>query len=436
MTMAGRGSRDDHGARSGRAREMVDKPGGPASRHTLVPGVRGTGAANPDVFLVVGSAAEAARIAPVARTMRRSGRMRPVLVAGGRRPELVAHALDGFGLCPDITLLSAREALGQAELASRIVDEIDRVLRARTPAAVLVHGDSTTTLAGALASFWRRIPVVHLAAGLRSFDLTAPFPEEANRRMVAQLASLHLPPTPAAARNLADESLTGPNVLVVGDTAVDAVLAESGHLLPFGDPRLEELASRVRSSTARLVLAVVHHRDTRGEALHRVLRALGDLVLGHPGVELVLSTHPHPAVRAAVYEALGRLVRVTAIEPPSYRELARLLPLATLALSDTVDLQQEAPSFGVPVLVLRDATEHPEAVQAGCARLVGTDRLRISLAADELLGGERARAELTALGNPFGDGHAAERVEQALAWMLGLQDERPEEFTPRAPVAA
>jgi UDP-N-acetylglucosamine 2-epimerase (non-hydrolysing) len=404
-------------------------------RHTLVPGAKGVGAVNPEVFLVVGSAAEAAGIAPVARAMRRSARMRPVLVAGGRRPELVSHALAGFGLRPEVPLLSAKDTLGQAELASRSVDEVDRVLRARHPAAVLVYGASTTALASALAAFWRRIPVVHLAAGLRSFDLTAPFPEEANRRMVAQLASLHLPATPAAAHNLADESLTGPNVLVVGDTAVDAALAEAARRVPFGDPRLEDLAGRVRSATARLVLAVVHHRDTHGDALHRVLRALGDLVLGHPGVELVLSTYPHPAVRTAVYQALGRLVRVTAIEPPSCLELARLLPLTTLALSDTAELQQEAPSFGVPVLVLRDTTEHPEAVRAGCAHLVGTDRALITRTADAWLHDERGRAELAALGNPFGDGHAADRVEQALAWMLGLQDERPGEFTPRAPVA-
>ncbi|GDY29533.1 non-hydrolyzing UDP-N-acetylglucosamine 2-epimerase [Gandjariella thermophila] len=405
-------------------------------RHTLVPGVNGVVATSPDVLLMVGCAAEAAKIVPVASVMRRRRRMRPVLVAGGRRPELVRHALEGSGLCPEVALVSARDSVGEAELASRLVAEMDRVLRARRPAAVLVYGDTTTTLAAALASFWRRVPVVHLAAGLRSFDLTAPFPEEANRRMVAQLASLHLPATPSAARNLAEESLIGPNVVVVGDTAVDAALAAAERTVPFTDPRLEDLVIRVRSGAARLVLAVVHHRDTRDDALHRVLRALGDVVLGNPGVELVLSTHPHPAVRAAVYQALGRLVRVIAIEPPPSAELARLLPLASLAVTDTVELQQEAPSFGVPVLVLREATEHPEAVEAGCAQLVGTDRLRITRAAGELLRDRHVRADLAARGNPFGDGHAAERVEQALAWMLGLQDERPAEFTPRAPVAA
>jgi UDP-N-acetylglucosamine 2-epimerase (non-hydrolysing) len=406
-------------------------------RHTLVPGARKIGAARPDVFLMACTAAEAIKIAPVARAMRKARRLRPVIVAGGRRPELVRHALTGFGLHADITLLLGGDTLGQAELATRIVHELDRLLATRRPAAVLVHGDSTATLAAALASFWRRVPVVHLEAGLRSFDLTAPFPGEANRRMVSQLASLHLPPTPAAAANLADESFTGPNVLVVGDTAVDAVLASAKRRSPFTDPRLEDLATRVRAGLSRLVLAVVHHRETTGAALHDVLRALADMVLRNPGVELVLSTHPHPAVRESVYQELGRLVRVVATEPPSYPELAALLPLTTLALSDAAVLQQEAPSFGVPVLVLRETTEHSQSVHAGCARLVGADRARITAAADELLRDDRARAAMTAPGNPFGDGQAADRVEQAVAWMLGVQDDRPHEFTPpHTPVAA
>ncbi|SHG81826.1 non-hydrolyzing UDP-N-acetylglucosamine 2-epimerase [Streptoalloteichus hindustanus] len=383
----------------------------------------------PEIHLVGGTRPEAVKLAPVAAAMARSGRLRPVVVASGQHPALFDQALAAFGRRPDIRLRVERRTGSQAELLGFAVNALDAVFAAGRPSAVMVQGDTTTTLAGALAAFWHGVPVVHLEAGLRSHDLAAPFPEEANRRMVGQISALHLPPTPAAAANLADEGIAGPNVLVIGNTAVDAMLDVVARGLPFSDPRLSELDTRVRAGGSRLVLVTAHRREAWGRPLDEVLAAVRALIAAHRDLEVVLPAHPNPAVREQVVRALGAVDRALITDPLPYPDLARLLRLATLVLSDSGGIQEEAPSFGVPVLVLRDVTERVEAVEAGCALLVGTDRDRVLATAHRLLTDEAARAAMTARGNPFGDGRAAERAEHAVAWLLGLDERRPTEFS-------
>ncbi|WP_279579067.1 non-hydrolyzing UDP-N-acetylglucosamine 2-epimerase [Fodinicola feengrottensis] len=244
-------------------------------------------------------------------------------------------------------------------------------METRQPAAVVVQGDTTTTLAGALGAFWRRIPVVHLEAGLRSYDLTSPFPEEANRKLVGQVAALHLTPTAVAAANLAAEGIASERVLTVGNTVVDAVLEVAGKCRPYQDSRLAAVDAEVRAGRRRLVLVTVHRRESWGEPMERVLRAVAEIVLTHPDIEVVLPAHPNPAVFGQVQEILGQLDRITVTEPLSYSDLARVLSVATLVLSDSGGIQEEAPSFGVPVLVLRDVTERMEAVDAGVCAVGG-----------------------------------------------------------------
>jgi UDP-N-acetylglucosamine 2-epimerase (non-hydrolysing) len=371
-------------------------------------------------------------MAPVAAAMFAGGRIRPVLVNSGQHPDMVGQALQSFGFAADVELALNRVTGGQAELTSQLIEELDRLFTARAPAAVLVQGDTTTTLAGALAAFWHQIPVVHLEAGLRSHDLTSPFPEEGNRRMVGQLASLHLAPTADAAAHLAAESLQGNNVLTIGNTVVDAVLDVASRRAPYGDSRLLEIENRVHSGQSRLVLVTTHRRESWGEPLDRVLHAVADVVAARQDVEVVLPAHPNPAVRQQVLGVLGHVGRVTITDPLPYAQMARLLAQCTLVLSDSGGIQEEAPSFGVPALVLRDVTERMEAVNAGCAVLVGTDRERITSLTVRLLDHPAAREAMTADGNPFGDGLASVRTEQALAWLLGLQQQRPVEFAPYA----
>ncbi|MCP2258846.1 UDP-N-Acetylglucosamine 2-epimerase [Streptoalloteichus tenebrarius] len=391
----------------------------------------------PEIHLVGGTRPEAVKLAPVASAMARRGRLRPVIVASGQHPLLFEQALTAFDQRPEIRLDVERRTGSQAELLGHTVNALDAVFADRRPAAVVVQGDTTTTLAGALAAFWRRIPVVHLEAGLRSHDLAAPFPEEGNRRLVGQISALHLAPTARAAANLADEGIAGPDVLVVGNTSVDAVLDVAAKAAPFSDPRLDALAARARSGRSRLVLVTAHRREAWGRPLDEVLVAVRTLVATHRDIEVVLPAHPNPAVREQVDRALGDVERALVTDPLPYPDLARLLGLATLVLSDSGGIQEEAPSFGVPVLVLRDVTERGEAVEAGCALLVGTDRERVLATAHHLLTDEAARVAMTSRGNPFGDGRAGERTEHAVAWLLGLDGRRPAELVSSAvePVA-
>ncbi|MFD5250135.1 non-hydrolyzing UDP-N-acetylglucosamine 2-epimerase [Amycolatopsis sp. NPDC058340] len=382
----------------------------------------------PRVWLVMGTRPEAIKLAPVAGAIAAAGRMEPYLVATGQHPTMVGQALETFGLRADFTLPLHRRDGGQPELLGQMLTGLDALADREPPAAVVVQGDTTTTLAGTLAAFWRRVPVVHLEAGLRSFDLAAPFPEELNRRLVTQAASLHLPPTSDAAGNLLREQVPAEQILVTGNTSVDAIraIADRG-AVDFLDERVAA-AVEAAARGERLVLVTAHRRESWGEPLRQVLRAVTELVARHPDVSVVLPAHPNPAVRELVEEELGGLPRVVVTEPLRYEELAGVLAAATLVLSDSGGIQEEAPTFGVPVLVLREVTERMEAVHAGCARLVGTDRELIVRTASELLADPRARAAMMSEGNPFGDGRASSRTERALARLLGLSTEPVDEF--------
>jgi UDP-N-acetylglucosamine 2-epimerase (non-hydrolysing) len=374
----------------------------------------------PEVHLVGGTRPEAVKLAPVATAMRDAGILRPVLVASGQHPTMVGQALTAFELEPDVILQVDRATGTQAELLTEMIRQLDELWAERTPAAVIVQGDTTTSLAGALAAFWRRIPVVHLEAGLRSGDLDSPFPEEANRRLVAQVAALHLAPTPLAAMNLLDENIATGDVLITGNTVVDATLAVAGRRLPFENAAVAQ--ARETGRDRRLVLVTAHRRESWGAPLDRILAAVRELVARYPDIDVILPSHPNPAVREQVEAALAGVDRVTVTDPLPYPDLSRLLSEAYLVLTDSGGIQEEAPSFGVPALVLREVTERVESLHAGCARLVGADTDLIVKEAAELLDNPVRRNAMTAGGNPYGDGFAARRTAQATAALLGLAD--------------
>jgi UDP-N-acetylglucosamine 2-epimerase (non-hydrolysing) len=369
-----------------------------------------------EIHLIGGTRPEAVKLAPVAAAMTAAGRLRPVFVASGQHPTMVNQALTAFDLEADVTLHVQRTTGSQPELMTELIRVFDEHFEARRPAAVVVQGDTTTALAGALAAFWRRIPVVHLEAGLRSGNLDSPFPEEANRRLVAQVATLHLAPTTLAAMNLLDEGVPVDQILVSGNTVVDAALAVAARKLPYEEERLAAAAA----GGQRLVLVTAHRRESWGEPLDRVLAAVRELVRRFDDIHVVLPSHPNPAVRAQVEAGLAGVERVTVTDPLPYPTLARLLSEAYLVLTDSGGIQEEAPSFGVPVLVLRDVTERVESISAGCAKLVGTDEALIVAEASRLLDDAAERNAMAAVGNPYGDGRAAHRTEQAVAALLGL----------------
>ncbi|GIF11300.1 non-hydrolyzing UDP-N-acetylglucosamine 2-epimerase [Actinoplanes teichomyceticus] len=370
-----------------------------------------------EVHLIGGTRPEAVKLAPVVLAFREAGLLAPVMLAGGQHPAMVTQALAAFGLAPDITLTVERATGTRAEPLTAMIQQLDELWSVRTPAAVIVQGDTTTSLAGALAAFWRRIPVVHLEAGLRSGDLASPFPEEDNRRLVAQVTALHLAPTPLAAMNLLDERIPASDVLVTGNTVVDAALAVAARKLPYQNP---VVAAARAAGANRLLLLTAHRRESWGEPLDRILGAVRELIARYPDIDVVLPSHPHPAVRARVDAVLAGVERVTVTDPLPYPDLTRLLSEAYLVLTDSGGIQQAAPSFGVPALVLRDVTERAESLHAGRATLVGSDPAALLAEASALLDSPARRDAMTAGGNPYGDGRAAARTAQATAALLGL----------------
>jgi UDP-N-acetylglucosamine 2-epimerase (non-hydrolysing) len=371
----------------------------------------------PEVHLIGGTRPEAVKLAPVATAMRAAGLLSPVLVASGQHPAMVVQALAAFGLEADVTLTVEHSSGSRAELLTEMIKHLDALWSVRTPAAVIVQGDTPTSLAAALAAFWQRIPVVHLEAGLRSGDFDSPFPEQSNRRLVAQIAALHLAPTPLAAMNLLDEHIATGDVLITGNTVVDAARAIAGRRLPFEN----EAVAKARTGK-RLVLVTAHRRESWGEPLDRILAAVRQIIARYEDIEVVLSSHPDPAVRARIDAMLGGTERVTITGPLPYPDLSRLLSEAYLVLTDSGDIQEEAPSFGVPALVLREVTERVESLNAGCAKLVGSDTDVIVREASSLLDSQARRDAMTAGGNPYGDGLAAVRTAQATAALLGLAE--------------
>jgi UDP-N-acetylglucosamine 2-epimerase (non-hydrolysing) len=367
-----------------------------------------------NVLLLAGTRPEAIKIAPVALAMANTSLV-PIIVHTGQHCDMVDQALQPFGLHPHERLTVRRTNGSQAELLSALLPELDGLLCRRAPAAVVVQGDTSTTLAGALAAFWRSVPVVHLEAGLRTGDLAAPFPEEGNRQLVARIASLHLAPTQSAADALRAESLPHREIIVTGNTVVDAAqhIAKLDH--PARDPRVAEIEAEVDRAQARLMLVTAHRRESWGPPLDRIMAAVRQIADEHADVRVVCPTHPNPAVRAQVSRALGGHPQVWVTEPLDYPDLIRVLRRSVLVLTDSGGLQEEAPGFVVPVLVLRDTTERREAVDAGQAWLVGTDQSQITSQARRLLA---SRPHWPADENPYGDGKAATRVAEALESLL------------------
>lgn len=382
------------------------------------------------VMAIFGTRPEAIKLAPVIAELERSPQLEPVVVVTGQHREMLAQVLDLFAIVPDHDLGLCRPCQTLTSVTTRALAGLEPLLERERPDAVLVQGDTTTTFAGALAAFYQRLPVVHLEAGLRTGDLYAPFPEEANRALTTRLASLHLAPTLGNKANLLAENVDPERVLVTGNTVVDALLAAAALPGGYGEPALDGLDDDPR----RVVLVTAHRRESWGGGHAAVARALAEIARTEPDVLIVFPVHRNPTVRETILPALAGLENVLVVEPLGYRGLVRLLRRADLILTDSGGIQEEAPSLGKPVLVLRETTERPEAVAAGTVRLVGTDETRIVGAVRTLLHDGVEYRRMASAVNPYGDGRAAERAVGALAHLFGLGP-RPEEFAPELPPA-
>ncbi|QAY64849.1 UDP-N-acetylglucosamine 2-epimerase (non-hydrolyzing) [Xylanimonas allomyrinae] len=366
-------------------------------------------------MVVYGTRPEAIKVAPVITALEASEVLDVVTVVTGQHREMLDQVNDLFGIVPDHDLDVFEHGASLSRIVARVLERLDPVLEAQRPAAVVVQGDTSTSTAAALAAFHRQIPVVHVEAGLRSGDIASPFPEEANRKLTSQLAALHLAPTATSKANLLRESVDGADVVVTGNTVIDALLASAGRRTPFTDPALEALAD----AGGRVLLVTTHRRENWGEAMEGVGRAIARLARQFPDLTVVLPAHRNPVVREAVLPQVAGLGNVLVTEPLPYGEFTRLLGVATVVLTDSGGVQEEAPSLGKPVLVMRDNTERPEAVEAGTVRLIGTDEERIVAEVATLLTDAGAYTAMAQAANPYGDGAAAERVVAAIAQLLG-----------------
>lgn len=378
-------------------------------------------------MVIYGTRPEAVKLAPVISALHASGAgLHPIVTVTAQHREMLDQVNTLFGIVPDHDLGIIRDRQTLSEITVRAVEGLSPIIAAEAPDAVLVQGDTTTTFVGALTAFYHRVPVVHLEAGLRSHDRYAPFPEEVNRSLTTRLATLHLAPTGRSRDNLLREGIDPRAVVVTGNTVIDALLTTVGRRAPYGDPALDTLDRDPR----RVLLVTAHRRESWGEPMRGIGRALARLA-ADPELLVVLPVHRNPVVREQLLPALAGRPNVIVVDPLPYAGFARLMHRADLILTDSGGIQEEGPSLGKPVLVLRDTTERPEAIAAGTARLIGTDEDAIVAAVRLLLTDGAAYRSMAQAVNPYGDGQAAPRCVAAIAHLLGVGD-RLDEFVPVA----
>lgn len=385
-----------------------------------------------NVLVVFGTRPEAIKMAPVVAALARRPGLRPVVAVTGQHQEMLHQVLDMFGVVPDVDLALHRPGQTLDELTARAVTGLAPVLREHRPAAVVVQGDTTTAFSAALAAFYAGVPVVHLEAGLRTGSISDPFPEEANRRLISQLAALHLAATPANRAALLHEGFAPASISVIGNTVIDAVLVAGRWNRPWADPRLAEELGPRRRGERPTVLVTAHRRESWGEPLTDVARAVAEVARHRPDAQFVWPLHANPAVQRWVTPVVAGCPNVVLTGPARYDDFVRLLSIADVALTDSGGVQEEAPALGVPVLVTRKVTERQEAVECGAAHLVGTDRARIVEHLMTLLDDPAAHARMVVDESPYGDGQASTRAAHAIAELLGV-GARLAEFAPRSP---
>ena len=375
------------------------------------------------VMTIFGTRPEAIKMAPLVLELQKRADIQSICCVTAQHREMLDAVLEIFRLTPDydLNIMEPRQTL--STITTKCLLGMEGVLEEAKPDLVLVHGDTSTTFAGALAAFYRQIPVGHVEAGLRTWDKYSPFPEEMNRKLVGDIADLHFCPTPANRENLAREGITD-GVFVTGNTVIDALKTTVRPDYQFATQALNSLDYAGK----RIILVTCHRRENYGQPMTNIMTALRRLADAFPDVELVYPVHLSPVVREAAGKYLSGHPRIHLIDPLSADEMHNLMARAYLVMTDSGGLQEEAPALGRPVLVLRRETERPEAVRAGTVRLAGTEEEEIFSLASELLHDERAYHAMAHAVNPYGDGQACRRIADAIEWKFGLRAERPGEF--------
>ncbi|MGL4860270.1 MAG: non-hydrolyzing UDP-N-acetylglucosamine 2-epimerase [Enterobacteriaceae bacterium] len=368
------------------------------------------------VLTVFGTRPEAIKMAPLVRALAQDAAFETKVCVTAQHRQMLDQVLKLFQITPDFDLDIMRPGQDLSDITCRILQGMKPVLSGFKPDVVLVHGDTTTTMATSLAAFYQRIPVGHVEAGLRTGELYSPWPEEANRTLTGHLALYHFAPTERARDNLLRESIPAGQIFVTGNTVIDALLTVRDDILH--DQQLHDTMIRrypfLQQTDKKIVLVTGHRRESFGEGFERICTALAGIARAHPEVHVVYPMHFNPNVREPVRRILGDVDSVSLIEPLDYQPFVYLMNRSYLILTDSGGIQEEAPSLGKPVLVMRDTTERPEAVDAGTVRLVGTCSETIIEQVTRLLSDEQAYHAMARAHNPYGDGQACQRIVAAL----------------------
>lgn len=380
---------------------------------------------NIKVMTVFGTRPEAIKMAPLVHALEQNEHTESIVCVTAQHRQMLDQVLDIFNIKPDYDLDIMEQRQTLATITEKSLHGLDAVLEEAKPDIVLVHGDTSTTFAGALAAFYHKIPVGHVEAGLRTYDKYSPFPEEMNRKLVGQIADLHFAPTARNRDNLAREQITD-GVLVCGNTVVDAIHMTVRDDFAFRDPALQALDFK----NDRVVLVTAHRRENYGEPMENICRAIARLSDRYPDVHFVYPVHLSLYVRETAEKFLGGRDRVHLIAPLAVDEMHNLMARCYLIMTDSGGLQEEAPSLGKPVLVLRHETERPEAIEAGTVKLAGIVEDQIFQMACELFDDAQAYEKMAHAVNPYGDGHTCARIVQAIEHHFGLRADAPESFCP------
>ena len=380
------------------------------------------------IAVIFGTRPDTIKLAPIIIELKKEKKyFDTITIATAQHRQMLDQVLDVFKIVPDYDLNLMQPKQSLATLTQNTIAAVDSVLEKETPDMVLVQGDTTSTFVGALAAFYRRIPVGHVEAGLRTNDKTNPFPEELNRRLTSCIADLHFAPTDTAKKALLHEHIDRKNIFVTGNSVIDALKISVKKHYAFGIHALNQLTAENK----RIVLLTMHRRENWGEPMRDACNAVPKLAETYSDINFIFPVHLNPVVREVVYGTLGSIGNVFLIEPLDYLDFVNLMARSYLIITDSGGVQEEGPSLGKPILVLREVTERPEAVRYGTVKLVGLDGKKIIAAAKKLIDSKTAYTKMATATNPYGDGHASERTVQAIKKYFGERVNAIHEFKPR-----
>ena len=375
------------------------------------------------IMSVFGTRPEAIKMAPLVKELSKYDDLESICCLTGQHREMLDSVMEIFKLQADFDLNIMEKRQTLSTITTKTLLGMEQVMEQCKPDMILVHGDTSTTFAGALAAFYHQVPVGHVEAGLRTYDKYSPFPEEMNRTLVGDIADLHFSPTRANAENLRRESVAG-EIFITGNTAIDAM----GYTVKTDRKFQNELLNRLDFEHHRIIAVTCHRRENYGKPMEDIMSAIAEVVRTHEDVEVVYPVHLSPVVRECAQKYLGGKERIHLIEPLDVEEMHNLLARCFMVMTDSGGLQEEAPALGKPVLVMRRETERPEAIAAGTAKLAGVTYEAVLAEANRLLDDPAAYQAMAKAVNPYGDGHACRRIAQAIRWHFGLTDERPADF--------